>query len=116
MRTPNYDKFPFVAVPNSSGACVQGWDAIAARLQQAITQRGARKTVLVGECYPGVDEAQVLWELKARLAPSLAVHIAEAMLPPASIDALVAPFLGGNDPVLASCPACTCRNSSTRKS
>ena len=99
MRTPNYDKFPFVAVPNSSGACVQGWDAIAARLQQAITQRGARKTVLVGECYPGVDEAQVLWELKARLAPSLAVHSAEAMLPTASIDALVAPFLGGNDPV-----------------
>ena len=99
MRTANYDKFPFVTVPNGADACVQGWDAIAAQLEQAVSQRRARKTVLVVECYPGVDEALVIGELKARLKPVLTIHAAEAMLPPASIDALVAPFLGGDDPV-----------------
>jgi len=34
-----------------------------------------------------------------RLAPALAVDVRDAMLPPEKIDKLVAPFLGGNDPV-----------------
>lgn len=99
MRKPNYDKFPTVTVPNGENACVQGWDAIAAQLQQAVNKRGAQKTVLVVECYPGVDEAAVLRELEQRLTPALSIQAEEAMHPPEKIDALVAPFLGGNDPV-----------------
>ena len=99
MRKPNYDKFPFVAVPGGETACVQGWDAIAARLQQTVARRNPGKTVLVVECYTGVDETQVLTELKSRLKPALAVDAREALLPPKQIDTLVAPFLGGNDPV-----------------
>ena len=38
-------------------------------------------------------------ELKARLAPVLAVEACRAMLAPDRIDKLVAPFLGGDDPV-----------------
>ena len=100
MRASNYDKAPAVKVPGGEGACVQGWDAIAERLRQAIARCNRRKTVVTVECYTGVDEAQVLAELKLRLAPVLAVHAREAMLPPERIEALVAPFLGGNDPVL----------------
>ncbi len=99
MRNPNYDKFPFVPVPGGATRCFQGWTDIAARLQQAVNQRGAKKTVLVVECYPGVDEASVHRELQARLAPVLALHAADAMRAPAAIDELVKPFLGGNDPV-----------------
>jgi mannose-6-phosphate isomerase class I len=95
----NYDQCPFVPVPGGDGACVQGWDAIAERLRRAIAEHGGRKTVLTVECYSGVDEAAVLAELKARLAPTLAIPACEAMLPPGKIDALVAPFLGGADPV-----------------
>ena len=29
MRTTNYDKRPFVAVPDAAGACVTGWAALA---------------------------------------------------------------------------------------
>ena len=99
LKTSNYDKFPFVSVPNGANACVAGWDTIAEKLRQAIAKRASRKTVLVVECYTGVDEDEVLRELQSRLKPALALRANEAMLPPEKIDALVAPFLGGNDPV-----------------
>jgi mannose-6-phosphate isomerase class I len=88
-----------VPVPGAEQACVQGWDAIAARLTQAIAQRAARKTVLAVECYPGVQEAQVLQQLQSRLQPALVLRARDAMCSPQQIDALVAPFLGGDDPV-----------------
>lgn len=99
MRKSNYDKFPCVTVPGGANACVQGWDAIANRLRRAVTERQQKKVVLIVECYTGVNEAQVLAELKARLDPALVVDAHEAMLPPDQINALVAPYLGGNDPV-----------------
>jgi len=99
VRKSNYDKFPFVAVPNSAHACVTGWADIATRMQQQIAKRGSDKTILILECYPGVDEIAVMNELASRLAPALAIHAAEAMYPPEKIDALVAPFVGGDDPV-----------------
>jgi len=99
MRKPNYDKFPFVQVPDSETACVQGWDDIVTRLQDSISQRDTKKTVLVIECYTGVDDAAILGELGATLAPALLIHSRDAMLAPEEIDSLLEPFLGGNDPV-----------------
>jgi mannose-6-phosphate isomerase class I len=99
MRTPNYDKFPFVAVPGAAQDCVSGWDDIAAQLQRAIARRQGDKRILVVDCYPGVDGQAVLAELKMRLSPNLAIHAADAYLPPEAIDKLAGPFLGGDDPV-----------------
>jgi mannose-6-phosphate isomerase class I len=99
VRTSNYDKSPCVPVPGGEQACVQGWAAIAQRLQDAVRQRAARKAVLAVECYPGVNEAEILRELEARLNPALVLRAREAMLSPEKVDALVAPFLGGDDPV-----------------
>lgn len=100
MRKSNYDKFPVVAVPGSDQACVSGWDAIAHRLRHALpTPPTSSHQVLVVECYPGVDESVLLRELELRLKPVLTVHAAQAMLAADQIDRLVAPFLGGDDPV-----------------
>ncbi len=99
MRTPNYDKFPFVAVPGGENCCFQGWDDIAGRLRRAVAERASKKTVLVFECYTGVDETSVLSELQSRLAPALVLRATDMMLAPEEIDALVSPFLGGDDPV-----------------
>ena len=98
MKKPTYDKFPCVAVPGDA-ACVSGWDSIVARLKTAVVARGARKSVLAVECYPGVHEDEVRVELERRLTPALSVRAADALLPPEKIDALVAPFLGADDPV-----------------
>lgn len=95
----NYDKFPCVEVPDGAGAVAVGWDAIARRLGGKVAARGAAKTVLVVECYTGVDETRVLAELAARLGPALTIDARRAMLPAERIEALVAPFLGGDDPV-----------------
>jgi len=99
MRKSNYDKFPFVAVPGQENACVIGWQNIGRELAKKIQQRNTKKTIVVVECYPGVDEKAVLAELQSRLKPAFAVHAAEAMYPAEKIDALAAPFLGGDDPV-----------------
>ena len=99
MRKPNYDKFPFIPVPDGERRCVAGWPRIAEQLRGAIDTRAAGKTVLVVECYTGVDELSILCELQKRLAPVLSLHAAEAMIAPDKVDALVTPFLGGDDPV-----------------
>jgi len=95
----NYDKFPFVAVPGGENAAVLGWDAIAQQLRRAIAQRGGRKIVLAVECYTGVDDSEILAQLGARLSAVCQVSARDALLPPQQIDSLVAPFLGGDDPV-----------------
>jgi mannose-6-phosphate isomerase class I len=99
MSRLNYDKFPKISVPNSGGKCVAGWANCAGRLRVAFAQRSAKRTVVVIECYPGVNEAEIIEELRAALQLVLVVRSAEAMLDRESIETLVAPFLGGNDPV-----------------
>ncbi|HWQ93372.1 MAG TPA: class I mannose-6-phosphate isomerase [Clostridia bacterium] len=99
MRKLNYDKYPSVEVPRSQDACVRGWDACIERLRQAVSRRNATRTVLVVECYPGVNEREVFDLLNRQLTPALALFAPEAMRSPAQIDALVNPFLGGDDPV-----------------
>jgi mannose-6-phosphate isomerase class I len=91
-RPSNYDKTPFVPVPNSEGKCVQGWSAIAARL-------GLTSGVICVECYPGVDVREVACELSQRLYPSLVIETASLFRTNDEIESLVAPFLGGTDPV-----------------
>jgi hypothetical protein len=99
MKPSRYDKFPCVPVPGAAGACVRGWPAIAGGLRDRIARRPAPRTVLVVECYPGVDEEGVLAELARELRPVAAVRAREALLPPEQVEALVQPFLGGDDPV-----------------
>jgi mannose-6-phosphate isomerase class I len=98
MRKANYDKFPVVDVPGGRNACVQGWPEIAKRLA-AHRNRGAARTIITIECYTGVDETAVATELQRGLSPALLLRAADCMRPADEIDALVKPFLGGNDPV-----------------
>ncbi len=96
---PNYDKHPVVAVPNSDGRAVRGWDAIANRLLECLPQPAGNRLVVAVECYPGVDEPAIVAALGGRLRPAATVCTAEALLSPERVEALVAPFLGGDDPV-----------------
>jgi len=65
----NYDKAPSVNVPGH--ACDVGWDAIAARLGG----------VVAVECYPGVDDLEIIRQLERRLLPALVVRASGALRP-----------------------------------
>ena len=98
LRAANYDKTPAVAVPVAhANACTVGWDAIAATLKQAVADRA--RAVIAVECYPCVHDDDVRTELARVLRPALTLDAKHAFKTPAEVDALVAPFLGGDDPV-----------------
>lgn len=99
MRKSTYDKYPIVAVPGAGGACVAGWEAIGARLREAIAWRGALRTVVAVECYPGVDEGAVFEALRRELLPAVALQAKDGLKDMAAIEGLCAPWLGGDDPV-----------------
>lgn len=88
-----YDLYP--GFPLDSGQIELGYKALAKKL------RGHHRVIIDG--YGGV-----LWDnLRVKLADALAeqgmeaawVNVAQALHPPETIEALVAPFLGGDDPI-----------------
>ena len=96
----NYDREPCVPVPGFEDECSVGWEAIGARLQAAVAARGAGRTVLVVECYSGILDAEIVPALRAALDPALWIGTeTEAFKAPEAIDALLAPDLGGDDPI-----------------
>lgn len=98
LRAANYDKTPAVPVPaEHAHACSSGWDAIAASLRETLA--GRADAVIAVECYPGVHDDDVRAKLVRRLAPACVIDSKDAFKTPAAVDALVAPFLGGDDPV-----------------
>ncbi len=101
MRTSNYDKLPSVQIPDSAGLAWRGWGAIISRLRDAIeSARGQTSApVLAIECYTGVFEDEIREALRAVSESVIWVDSSTAMKSPETIDLMVAPDLGGNDPV-----------------
>lgn len=94
--TSNYDKFPTVTLPNTD-ACWQGWDDICTRLRQATAERA--RCVIAVECYPGLHDDEITAALQRGLPAAHWLLSADAFKTPSEIDALVAPYLGGEDPL-----------------
>ena len=104
MRTSNYDKYPCVEVPGAVECAWRGWSAIAAQIRDQLSRehaRGspARREVLVIECYGGVFELEICAALRCAFDSALWINTCEAFRPATEIDRLVAPDLGGDDPV-----------------
>lgn len=94
LRAPNYDKFPSIPVPSAHAASLSsGWIEIAATL--------AEKTpaVIAVECYPCTHDDDICQSLAELLVPVLTLDSKSVFKSPAEIDELVAPDLGGDDPV-----------------
>lgn len=95
----NYDRYPVVEVPDSGGRCSIGWKAIAENLNFFVRQKVLKKTVLVVECYPGVNEHEIINQLQLHFSADLILKSSEALLPPDAIRVLTEPFSGGDDPI-----------------
>ena len=77
----NYDKAPAIKVEaRYADDCFAGWDNIIQELRRAVEAKGGQRTILVVECYQGVDDAEVLNALAA-LHPARIFRSADAMLP-----------------------------------
>ena len=99
MKKSNYDKSPFIPVSNDASACKLGWAAVCGAISEAVSARNCSKTVLAIECYPGVFEDEIFDALQNDLPGAMVLRSASAFLEPAAIDRLVAPDLGGEDPI-----------------
>ena len=97
----NYDKAPVVEVPGHADEAWRGWGAALGELRKATAVRRAQggRVVIAVECYTGLHEAEVAGELRRGLAPDLWLETRSAFKPPTEVDRLVAPFLGGDDPL-----------------
>lgn len=99
LRSANYDKLPSVKVPGLHATdCWVGRAAIASLLESAMPAVGTGWSVAV-ECYPGVDDGPILSLLEATLKPEISVDTREVFEAESEVNELVAPFLGGDDPV-----------------
>ena len=109
MKTSNYDKFPSVEVPEGDGLAWRGWGAIVSRLRDAIESAQVQTSapVIAIECYAGVFEDEIREALSAVSGSVIWINSRTAMKSPETIDLMVAPDLGGNDPVFG---RLTCRS------
>jgi mannose-6-phosphate isomerase class I len=90
-----YEKLPAIAVGSRSDLSL-GWNEIG----QALALRLARPgSVLCVECYPGVFVDEVMEALTSRLKPTLTLRSQALFKRPTAIDAMLEPYLGGDDPV-----------------
>jgi hypothetical protein len=101
MRTPNYDKFPVVEVRGAERDVWRGWSPIAEHLKTILDAAGVRKSapILAIECYTGVFQDEIRQGLQNCFGNALWIDAREALLSAAEIDRLVAPYLGGDDPL-----------------
>ncbi len=97
MRTPNYNLRPDVPVPPEyADDCRAGWKSVSACLKASLN---GSHTVLAVECHTGVLDDDLRQRLTQALSPDLVIDAKAAFKTAEEIDRLVAPDLGGNDPV-----------------
>lgn len=71
--TSNYDKTPFITVEKENRSCTAGWTNIISTLKATFERSGKKKKVIIVECYPGVNDAELLPQLQ-QLSPDHFIH------------------------------------------
>lgn len=94
-KTSGYRQHPTIEVDCPGAVVSQGFDEILPQLRQALV--GGKKVVSV-ECYPGVDQEELLRGLMG-LQPALVIHSDDLAFEPEKMDALLEQDLLPDDPV-----------------
>src|SRR5258708_35017369 len=106
-RRSNYDKFPFVPVTDREEDCQVGWAAVARQLDVALT---VNRSILCVECYPGTNLSELESRLASVLKPRLVVRAEPCLKSAQKLDAMLVPYLGGDDPVFGRMNGLTLRD------
>ena len=88
---PNYDKFPFISVTESSSDCICGWNEIIPTLINAIADKSPKSTI-VFETYPGIDHTEILKMLTRELQPDSCINTLDLFKPEKELNALLSPI------------------------
>jgi len=103
MRQSNYNKRPVLQVPLPHGdEYWQGWEALIAQLDRDLRRldgAGCHLPRVVVECYPGVFDHEIRLKLSEGLKAEVVIDSHDAFRDSHELDQLVAPYLGGDDPV-----------------
>lgn len=103
LRHANYDKRPVVSIPSAqAGDAQQGWPDVCRHLRKAVDARlaaGASRIVVAVECYPGVHVSELTSTFREHLPFATLLFSQDAFLPSEEIARIIAPDLGGDDPI-----------------
>jgi len=95
-----YDKYPKVAVHGFSDQCWRGWEAIGQQVGKAASHLKLDRLVIAVECYSGVYQQEIVDALAAALDLTEVVFTERSVFKSEpELDALLAPDLGGDDPI-----------------
>lgn len=84
-----YDRFPETVIKGCENEAVQGYETICATLKAKL---GSGKVISV-DCYPGVDDSEVLTALKAGLAPDTVFNSEDIFFDGDELTRKMQPFL-----------------------
>ncbi|WP_205702915.1 class I mannose-6-phosphate isomerase [Botryobacter ruber] len=87
-RLPNYDKYPYVEVPEKAAQAVAGWDKVLKVLQEQLPARNKEAFVLAVDYYPGVHEQELLEQLLQPLCADTYFSTSDLFKPEQEIEQL----------------------------
>lgn len=91
MKISNYDKFPFVQVELENQSCYVGWDNVCHVLKKELGRLKNGRKILTIECYQGVDNHELVSQLKIFLPYQLWIDAEEAFKEEKEIREMVYP-------------------------
>lgn len=81
-----------MTVERENQSCVAGWEAIGQEIREQLAVRGGVR-VLVVECYPGTDDAEIKAHVASNIPHALWIDVADLYKPEAEIQEMVHPFV-----------------------
>lgn len=88
-QATRYDKFPEVAVQGYDDAAWQGWQAVTEAVSRKVTALGLRKTLLIVDCYHGVNLAELTEHFINPLQPACSINAESAKYDEPHIHAMI---------------------------
>ncbi|HEU5145998.1 MAG TPA: mannose-6-phosphate isomerase, partial [Chryseosolibacter sp.] len=93
MTMSNYDKQPYIQVSENNDDCITGWENICSHLNSQLAQRKPGRTVVVVDCYHGVQHSEVETSLRSGVKHELFIKSTDAFKSEAEIQEMVYPFV-----------------------